>query len=206
LIDERAVRKQLSDKRKAGAKPAFPMASDAAPPKPKALDLKKPSDLVEAELLEILLTQPTLVETLRLRISAEQLANPVLKSLLYLAYDLFEAGELPTFDRMMGDLEDPQHKQALMRIDDLAKEKKIAQKLLADKTADEPEGLIPYLEEVVRRLLLQNERQKFESLKGALVQSPSKPSATDGPAGELQKEHLRYLLEAQKFHAKRANS
>jgi hypothetical protein len=59
---------------------------------------------------------------------------------------------------------------------------------------------------VVRRLLLSHERQRFGSLKGALVQSPSKPSATDGTAGELNKELLRYLSEAQKFHAKRANS
>ncbi len=108
----------------------------------------------------------------------------------------------------MAELEDPKLKRALMRIDDFAKQKKIAQKLIAENSIGETEGKIEYLEEVVRRLLLQNERQQFESLKGSLVQAPEKPSATDGPtpAGKLNQEHLRYLLEAQKFHAKRANS
>ncbi len=207
MIDERAVRKQLNEKRKAGAKPALETGfASPTQPTPRPFDIKKPSDLVEAELLEILLTEPQLVDTLRLRISPEQLTNAVLRSLLHLAFDLWERDELPALGRMMAELEDPLYKQALMRIDDLAKEKKIAQKLLSDKTTGEAEGSIRYLDEVVRRLLLQNERQKFESLKGTLVKGPAKPSVTDGAAGELHQEHLRYLLEAQKFHAKRANS
>lgn len=207
LMDERAVRQQLSEKRKrsvqnASGKPASKM------PAARSFDLKKPGDLVEAEVLEILLMRPELVETLAVRIRPEQFHNPVLKSLLQLAFDMWERDERPAFDKLMAELEDPAHKQALMRIDDLARQKKIAQKLISDKTTGDAEGSMEYLEEVVRRLLLSNERRQFESLKGSLVETPAKPSATDGakPAGELHQEHLRYLLEAQKFHAKRANS
>jgi DNA primase len=207
--DEATVRKRLKELRNRAANPAsIKESSEQAEPKPRSFDLKNPSDLVEAELLEILLTEPQLVETLQVRISPEQFHNPSLKHLLQLAFDLWERGDLPSFERFMAELEDPLHKQTVMRLDDLARQKKIAQKLIADNTQGIAEGSIGYLEEVVRRLLLSNERQKFESLKGSLVHAPAKPSATDGPkpAGELNKEHLRYLLEAQKFHAKRANS
>lgn len=211
MIDERAVRRQLNEMRKRGPqKPADSVSTKPTEPnpKPRTFDLKKPGDLVEAELLEILLTDPNLVEAMQVRISPDQLANPVLKTLLQLAFDLWERDEVPTFEKLMAELEDPQLKQTLLRIDDFAREKKIAQKLTQDKTAGEAGGSIGYLDEVVRRLLLHHERQQFESLKGTLVQSPSKPSATDGstPTGTLNQEHLRYLLEAQKFHAKRANS
>ncbi|MCA9073078.1 MAG: toprim domain-containing protein, partial [Planctomycetaceae bacterium] len=209
LIDERAVRQQYAEMRKRGPqKAAESVSTTQAEPKPRTFDIKKPGDLVEAELLEILLTNPNLVEVLQVRISPEQLQNPVLKTLLQLAFDLWERDEVPTFEKLMAELEDPRLKQTLLRIDDFAREKKIAQKLIQDKTLGDAGGSMGYLDEVVRRLLLHHERQQFESLKGTLVQSPSKPSATDGstPAGTLNQEHLRYLLEAQKFHAKRANS
>lgn len=210
LIDERAVRQQLAEMRKRGLQKPAGMASanQSTKPEPRTFDIKKPGDLVEAELLEILLTDPQLVASLQERINPDQLRNPALQTLLQLAFDIWERGDVPTFEKLMAELEDPRLKQTLLRIDDFAKEKKITQKLIQDKTAGDAGGSIGYLDEVVRRLLLHCDRQQFESLKGTLVQSPSKPSATDGsqPAGALNQEHLRYLLEAQKFHAKRANS
>ena len=210
FVDERAVRRQLADMQKRGLEQAKPAGSASqAEPTPRAFDLKSPADLVEAELLEILLTQPDLVESVQVRVHPSQFQNPVLRTLFQFSLDLWERDLLPTFDAIITELEDPGLKQAIMRIDDLAKEKKIAQKLSADKTTSSASGFIAYLDEVVRRLHLHAERQEFESLKGelALAGSGAKPSATDGPpAGTLKQEHLHYLLAAQKFHAKRANS
>ncbi len=174
LIDERGVRRQLNDLRKRGVNAAGKTGSTTqTEPAARSFDIKNPADAVEAEVLEILVTDPALVQTLQVRVSPGQLRNPVLRTLLQLAYDLWERGETPAFDKLMAELEEPTFKQTLMRIDDFAKEKKIGPKLTADRTAAGAEGSMGYLEEVVRRLHLLGERQKFESLKGTLVQSSS---------------------------------
>jgi len=211
FIDERTVRRGLDAlRRNVAQKPAWSAPVSETPQETTKLSLTTSEDLIEAELLEALVTQPELVTSLQVRVNAGQFENPILQRLFQLALDLWERDVLPSLDAMLAELEDPALKQALIKIDGLAQEKNIAHKLKQDQSEGSSSGLNEYLEQVVRRLHLQSEKQEFESLKGGLVQTSSQdaPSAKDGStkAGTLNQEHLHYLLAAQKFHAKRANS
>ena len=201
LLDERAVRQRLRDVRqKRRGKVAAPhfaggSSDNAAPAKP-LVDPKNRDDLLESELLQILFVAPELVDTVRQEVGPGEFRNAHLRELLHLCYDLAEAGEPPSFERVIASLEDAEFKRLAVTIDDWSREREISRKLQDASLGHGPGGQPKFLESVLRHFKQRRELEGYELLKSKVAQQSAH-------AGGLDDDARRLLQQSMQVHRKR---
>lgn len=85
-----------------------------------------PIDPCDRELIELLLRFPDRVEDIRAAIRPEQVASPACRTVYEHICRLADAGAMPTFERLMLELDDPALKSLLVEFDESGSAKKIA--------------------------------------------------------------------------------
>ncbi len=77
----------------------------------------------EQELVELLLHRPEVLPRLAQALEVEDLANEFCRRIYRLSLELHEAGEQPSFERLMGSTDDNDEKNLLVACDELGREK-----------------------------------------------------------------------------------
>ncbi len=139
-VKEHAVRQRLAEIRQRGRDRQQLRRDDAAvrqdrpSPESAASSPRQPlsrRDLyLEQELLQIALMHPAVVGRLRDEFDCEELHDPHLRRLLACSYRIMDAGEEPTFHRVMAELTDSALKGIAVSLDEDARRKRIAPELL----------------------------------------------------------------------------
>ena len=145
------------------------------------------SDLrLEAELIEVLLTEPQLAEDARLHIGPDDFLNPHLRLLVEFIFDVVELGEIPTFDRVTLEMESNELKGMAVWLSDEARLKGVERKLL--DTEAEGGGLF-------QQLLDRMKWRREELSHQAALQRPA--------AGDEKQDAIAKLQQIADFHRKR---
>ncbi len=87
-------------------------------------------DRLEAELIEVLLTEPQVAEDARQHVGPDDFLNPHLRLLVEFIFDVVELGEIPTFDRVTLEMESNELKSLAIWLSDEARLKGVERKLL----------------------------------------------------------------------------
>jgi DNA primase len=87
-------------------------------------------DRLEAELIEVLLTEPQLAEDARQHVGPDDFLNPHLRLLVEFIFDVVELGEIPTFDRVTLEMESNELKSLAIWLSDESRLKGVERKLL----------------------------------------------------------------------------
>ncbi|MEN6450404.1 MAG: DNA primase [Thermoguttaceae bacterium] len=124
-VDERQVRRRLTELRRAAAKPRPVVAQHAADQPPGAPQEENsqpqgPMDPWERELLELLVSHPECIERARDRIGADQFAASASQRIYETSLRLADEGIAPTFDRLMLEFDEPAIKNLLVELDEKA--------------------------------------------------------------------------------------
>lgn len=155
-------------------------------------------DLVECELLEIIFTATDSISAIGQEIGSADFRNPFLRRLFQLCLDVYEQGELPTFERVTSIVEEPDLKSITVWIDQQAREKQIARILQDDDaTCEDAEAPGPaYLKQAIAALRWRREELSHELRKGEFGQTAA---ATTG----LNEDKIAMLRQATAHHQQR---
>ncbi len=107
---EEELRKRLTELRRRGRRP---QRVDEEASLPASLTL----DSWDAELLELIFAVPKRFETIRESIQPDDLLSPVGRAIYARCVTIFDAGDLPDFDRLMLESEDARMKNLLVKLD-----------------------------------------------------------------------------------------
>ena len=110
-----------------------PAGADAVSPPRQPLSRR--DVYLEQELLQIVFAHPSVVGRLRDDFACEELQDPQLRKLLVCCYGIMDAGEEPTFHRVMAELEDSALKGIAVSLDEEARQKGIGAELLEQTLA-----------------------------------------------------------------------
>ncbi|MEX0718151.1 MAG: DNA primase [Planctomycetaceae bacterium] len=208
LLDERVVRNRLKEIRdKTAAKPQAnkPVRVDGRHPEANekfftgAGGQPTRDELLECELLEILLTDPTTAQTLKFEVAPEEFGNEHLGRLLLFCYDLAERGIEPSFDAVMAALEDPAMKRLGALIGDWALDKDIAGKLREAEPRSDRTAATGLLRTALELFARRRKERLHAQLKGQRAQQSVS-------AGNLDAEALDRLRREAEFHRARATN
>jgi len=195
-LQESEVRKQLATARRAhaqrGGSSAQSIGSDDGTP----TDNLDQFDRMEVELLEVIFAAPEAVGTIQSEIAAAELAGGPVQNLLQLCYDLAEQGVVPSFERVVSELEDADQKRFAIAIEDESRRKQIAQKMSEHDTAGGPGEPAGYLHQIIENLKWRRRRQVHEQSKGQIAGLANSTDTLDSQAKQL-------LLRSAEFHKKR---
>ncbi|MHC4879640.1 MAG: DNA primase [Planctomycetota bacterium] len=144
-------------------------------------------DRLEAELIEVLLTEPQHAEEARLSIGPDDFLNPHLRLLIEFIYDVVELGEIPTFERVTLEMESNELKGLAVWLSDQARMKGVERKLL--DTDAEDEGLF-------RQLLNRMKWRREELSHQAALKRQSM-------AGDAKQDAIARLQQVAAYHRKR---
>ena len=153
-------------------------------------------DLLECELLQLLFTSPDMIDAVRREIGPDDVGNEVLRELLTVCFDVHDDGWLPSFDKVLSQLECPDLKGLIVWIDEQARERDIAGKLAQDAAlggADSPESL---LRQVLNGLKWRRTQETHRAAQGPVIERPR-------DAMKLTQETLDRLQQASQFHQQR---
>ena len=181
--DERRVRRQLADLRtRRSARPAFRKEASHEPPR-----VTIPGSGAERELLEIIVSLPEHIHTVRHHVGPDDFEDARHRRLLELCFDLAEAGELPEFHRIVAAAESDSEIISLANsVLDSAQEKGISE-LMAEHSVDEhgSETVVPlHLERVLHPLLERRARYHTLRSKQKMAQTDSSSSNLNSDAKE----------------------
>ena len=153
-------------------------------------------DLLECELLQLLFTSPDMIDAVRREIGPDDFRNEVLRELLTVCFDVHDDGWLPSFDKVLSQLECPDLKGLIVWIDEQARERDIAGKLAQDAAlggADSSESL---LRQVLNGLKWRRTQETHRAAQGPQIERPR-------DAMKLTQETLDRLQQASQFHQQR---
>jgi len=185
-VPEEEVRNRLTAlRRKAARRPASARSSGVSrplPPEggttnaasqpptapPAEAGPSRPIDPWQRELLEILVRYPECLETARREISAESLTHEPYRRIYETMCRLADQRQVPAFDRLMLELDEPAEKSLLVELDENA----------SAKGSDDPAAL---LQELIQSYQAHQARRQFPAQAGAL---------RDGPLDEAEKVDL----------------
>lgn len=191
-VNEAGLRHQLQ-KLRTGPQPPRPVRSDnpeQASPR-RVIDIPgrtlSKGELLEIELIEMLFVRPELAERARQETGVDDFANPHLQAVVQLIYDVLEIGELPVFERVLLQTEDPALKSLCIWIADRAGNQRMEQKLHSDIT----DGLPTLFVEVLRQMNWRREEQSHRDFV-------SRQALTGRGADAVDR-----LRRAAEFHSKR---
>lgn len=119
-VDEAEVRRRLTALRRGAVQRPY-SAGDAPADAPQAAS--EPLDTWRRELLEVLVAHPEHWATVRREIGDERLAVGPGGALCAAAFRLADAGDVPDFQRLMLELDDPAAKSLLVELDEKFREK-----------------------------------------------------------------------------------
>lgn len=154
-------------------------------------------DLLECELLQLLFTSPDMIDAVRREIGPDDFGNEVFRELLTVCFDVHDDGWLPSFDKVLSQLECPDLKGLIVWIDEQAREREIAARLAQDAAQggfDSPESL---LRQVLNGLKWRRMQETHRAAQSALIERPR-------DAMTLSQETLERLQQASQFHRQRA--
>ena len=117
---EDTLRKRLAELRRTGRSRPAPRAAVAATA---AAAPEPPVPALERALWELLLQAPEQIAVLCEQIVLEQLQSPRSRIIFMKCRELFAAGVLPTFDRLMLEFDEPQMKNLLVELDEQGRAK-----------------------------------------------------------------------------------
>lgn len=158
-------------------------------------------DDLEHELIGIILSAPETVETIRTHVQPERITNVRLRQILELCYALAEQGTAPTLDRVTAALENAELKRLVVWIDDQARERRIAEKLQADRRPSSQDAAVSaaatFLDMTIENLGWCHEERLHERSKGQMAHMGGGTRQLDETARAL-------LHQATEYHQKRA--
>lgn len=156
-------------------------------------------DLLECELLAILLTAPHMIDVVRQEVGVEDFQQPALKALLTVFFDLAEQGEHPSYDQVLGSLDDAGLKSLVVWLDDQAQARRLDELLNQDRLAADarPEGAEP--PESLLRQVLNGLKWRREHARYAVVNDQSRLRVDAGLSPEAKAQ----LQRAAQFHQQR---
>lgn len=126
-VPEQEVRAQLTALRRSGSeRPAPNRLPQAAKPAVVRRDPKAGMDPCQRDLLEILLQFPDGIALARTAITPEHLASPTCREIYQACCRLAEAGQTPTFERLMLEFDDPGTQSLLVELDEKGRAKGMA--------------------------------------------------------------------------------
>lgn len=190
-LGEPEIRAQLQRVRSEQAPQSFRPISRDKPAEPQRVitfyrrPLSK-DDKLDVELLEILLVRPELAVRTRTQIGEDDVLNPDLRELLQIMYDLVDHEEVPTFERIMLQMEKNELKSLLVWLENQARLKGIEQKLL-----DAVDGVPKFYQQNLDHLKWRREKMSHEAYLDREALSPE------------QEDPLARLKKASTFHKKR---
>jgi len=197
-MQEATVRSQLQRARSQEQRSARPVqrveraeqgGQETRQPEEKIEFHKRPlskDDRLEAELIEVLLTDPQIAEDARLHIGPDDFLNPHLRSLFEVIFDVVELGEIPTFDRVTLEMESNELKGLAVWLSDEARSKGVERKLI--DTEAEGGGLY-------QQLLDRMKWRREELSHQAALQRPA--------ANDEKQDAIAKLQQIAAFHRKR---
>lgn len=154
-------------------------------------------DRMECELLEIILTDPSTLDLIRREIGDEDFWNAQTRAVLQVCFDLLDHEEIPTFERILAAVEDPNLKRLIVWIDEQARLKEISQKLTQDLIVHDGVSTPRYLLLALQPIRFRREEQLHQRAQGRLAQQPDARTGLNPSAKAL-------LEQAAAFHQKRA--
>ena len=153
-------------------------------------------DLLECELLQLLFTSPDMIDAVRREIGPDDFENEVLRELLTVCFDVHDDGWLPSFDKVLSQLECPDLKGLIVWIDEQARERDIAGRLAQDAALGEADSSESLLRQVLNGLKWRRTQETHRAAQGPQIERPR-------DAMKLTQETLDRLQQASQFHQQR---
>ncbi len=154
-------------------------------------------DKLECELIEIIFAAPKTIEVIRQEVGGADFQNHQFRQLFEACCDLAEHGLSPTYERVTSTVEDFDLKNWAAKIDELSRQKQIAQKLDEEDVPSGDAAIPTLLQHTLHHLKWRRHEESNEQLKGQMAQLQNVSTELDHDV----KAHLRQLSE---FHRKRA--
>lgn len=151
----------------------------------------------EQEVLEIILSVPTKVDIIRQHIGRDDFSDPQLGRLLELCFDLAEQGKAPSIDSITVNLEDPELKSLVFRIDASRIEKEIETKISESQSGADPQSLPEFITKALENLKARRAKRTIELSQQKIARMPV-------PSGALDSDTIESLRKISEFHQKRA--
>lgn len=153
----------------------------------------------EAEILEIILTEPNWMNHISNRLHPQELLDPHFRSLYQICCDLNERGERPGRNELLNELEDADFKQLVVVLEDWSHDKGILAKL---EERDAESELPNYLLKALNVFSWRREEAEHDRTRGEIAGYTSVVDQVE-TEGELTKTDEELLLRAMEFHKKR---
>ncbi len=153
-------------------------------------------DLLECELLQLLFTSPDMIDAVRREIGPDDFGNEILRELLTVCFDVHDDGWLPSFDKVLSQLECPDLKGLIVWIDEQARERDIAGRLAQDAALVGTDPSESLLRQVLNGLKWRRTQETHRAAQGPQIERPR-------DAMKLTQETLDRLQQASQFHQQR---
>ena len=193
-IPEQVVRKRLNEirQKKTGRRIRIDSASDE-----KRTQKLNKDDQLECDLIGIIFTNPATLARIKQDVGVDDFQNPFIRRLFETCWDLIEHDHEPTFENVTTATEDVSLKQWAVRIDEMARNQKLAEKLKhGNTTASSEQDMPELLRQTLEDLKWRRDERKYQKYKGEIAR-------TDSPAG-LDPELKSQLQQLSDYHQKRA--
>lgn len=125
-VPEQEVRSRLTALRRSGGRPAYERPAQVTTEGAAPRDPRAGMDPCQRELLEILLQFPQGVALVRSEIAPEQLASEACREIYRACCRLADAGQTPSFERLMLEFDDPAVQSLLVELDEKGRAKGMA--------------------------------------------------------------------------------
>ena len=142
-------------------------------------------DRMECELLEIIFTDPSVLDVIRQEIGDEDFLNEQTRTVLQTCFDLLDHDESPTFERINSVIEDVMLKRLVAWIDEQARLKEIAVKLKDNSTTYKNMTVPTHLLETLHPIRFRREEQLHQRSTGRLAQQPESHAGLNPSAKAL---------------------
>ncbi|MFO0917741.1 MAG: DNA primase [Planctomycetaceae bacterium] len=200
-IPEADIRKRLQEIRRGrrqseSRNPTAAGNSVASPRRQIALALQRSTrgdDRLECEIFQILFTDAHMMEVLGADIGPEDFQHELLRELWTICADLAEAGDWPTFDRVLTRIDCPDLKSLAVWLDEQARLRDVAGKLAKDGSGDMPSGL---LNNALEGIKWRRARVSHEAAQLGWA-------SQEAPAAGLTEETKLMLQQSLQFHQRR---
>lgn len=154
-------------------------------------------DRMECELLEIIFTDPSMLDMIRREIGDEDFYNEQTRAVLQVCFDLMDHDETPTFERINSVIEDVTLKRLIVWIDEQARKKEIASKLKDNSMSPSGATVPQTLKLALEPIQFRRAEQLHQRNTGRIAQHPDARAGLNPTAKAL-------LEQQQAFHQKRA--
>ncbi len=199
-ISEADIRKQLQQlrqgKQRTESRRISPAESAPSPRRQSAVALLRSArgdDRLECEIFQILFTDARMMEVLGTEIGPDDFQHELLRELWTICADLAEAGESPTFDRVLARIDCPDLKGLAVWLDEQARLRDVAGKLATDASGESPGGL---LNNALEGIKWRRARVSHEAAQLGWA-------SQDAPAVGLTEEAKSMLQQSLQFHQRR---